>query len=363
MKKYLIIPILLLLLSSCWSNDSDNIINTSSWNIQQEEHKEIIDQNEKQQVEETKLQNHKKLIMKNNNVFLSEDWKEDIVLTTRAKWLDCERDMLWDVKIYSYEILKDSWDYWIVKRRAELCWAYAWYSYYLIDLNSNSDELTLLEDDLYKNDEYDYNIDLQWDILKFSIISFDNYFCDTLEDCSRWTPYVWYLKDDWFFKEWNNWVKSFNLKDILWNNDTQIQNKYNSKYSHDTLIKQWYKLNKIWNISEYYKYTKEDNLQWNWWWVDNYKTVYIEWDKILEINWMNSDTTSWFMATIIISDWENSEMIDENEFWKSDYWKAIFPTQPIFKQNQPKILIYEGLNEVKIVDKDLWINETIWKRK
>lgn len=374
MKKVYII-LLLFFLVSCW-NDKKlwldielNNQNVQTWNIIQTwtENKEIIKSQSwtliesqtwtiKENEEKNKIVIKRKLIKKNNNIFINEEWKDDITLTTKATW-KTECNLVNDEwTIYEYTIVIDNWDYWIVKRYEKHCWADWWNTtYFWISLSSNATDLVKI----YDAPEFsELNIVINWNNLYLTILSPDT--VDLEKDLVRWTILSTDLKKDWFNKEWKNWVKIIDLIKLLKSNKKE-EVKVNDKYSNDFLIKKGYKLNQLGDIKEYYKIEKSDNWQpQNEGGLVSYKTIYIKGNKILDITWNDREwwATSWFISTITVFDWKNSYSISEDEY---DY---TVPVQPIFKiKNSSKLIVDNNLNTVKMVNKEQWINKVLWTRK
>lgn len=360
MKKIIIIVSFFILLSSCYKEEiKQNENKTISWSIQTWS---ILEETNTWSIQESS--NKKELIKeKDGNIYLYENWIKIETLTTRATGkTECKIE---NDEFYVYTITNQNSNYWIVKREQYVCWAhYTWITYFWIDLVNNT-ELTELP--IW----WEVKTELENNTIKITILSPET-IVDKVEDARIETSKEDMISE-WFIQKWNDWVKIINLKDIIKaeiKKEEKVETskieikkvetpKIDNKYSNDNLIKNWYKLNNIWNIKEYYKISKEDNNQWNWWLVYMYNTIYIQWDKILEIIGSDSDTTSWFMASITIYDWKNTKIINEDEIWKFEYW---FPIQAIFNENGPKILIYEWLNKVNIVDKSQWLSKTIWER-
>jgi len=360
MKKLLISIFLFFLITSCWKNElwmnieKNNENKTISWSVQTWS---ILEETNTWSIQESS--NKKELIKeKDGNIYLFENWIKVETLTTKSTGqTECKIE---NDEFYVYTITNQNKNYWIVKREQYVCWAhYTWITYFWIDLQNNT-ELTELP--IW----WEIKTELEDNTIKITIL-YPETVVDKVED-ARMEISKTDIISDWFIQKWNDWVKTIDLRDIIkpeikkeekTENNKVETSKIDNKYSHDNLIKNWYKLNNLWNIKEYYKFNKEDNYQSNGWDISKYNTVYIQWDKILEIIGSDSDTTTWFMSDITIFDWNKTKVIDEVEIWKFEYW---FPIQPIFKKNNPKITIYEWLNKISIIDKEQWINKTIWER-
>ena len=355
MKKLLISIFLFFVITSCWKNElwmnieKNNENNTISWSVQTWS---ILEETNTWSIQESS--NKKELIKEENwNIYLYENWIKIETLTTRAtKCIDeyCNGSI-------NYEIIQSKWNYWIVYKREQF-WECGTTTFYWYDFSTNEELLTKIDELWFCFLDFIWKIN--WNNLDIYIET-PEYVVNVPE--SKWEISKIDAIVAWFIEKWNDWVKTFDLKDIIKpeiKKEEKIETpKVDNKYSNDNLIKNWYKLNNIWNIKEYSKISKRDNNQWNWWLVYMYNTIYIQWDKILEIIGSDSDTTSWFMASITIYDWKNTKIINEDEIWKFEYW---FPIQAIFNENGPKILIYEWLNKVNIVDKSQWLSKTIWER-
>lgn len=361
----LVIFILFFLLTSCWEkNDDINIINNEIDNHNSDNIKSnswILEENENTTKQE--ILNNKKLIMKNNNVFLQEEWKDNIALTTRAtgetfedlkRWIWVKH---WDKTIYSYKIIADEWNYWLVKREWYWWnydnWEFYWIpeNFYIIDFNENIDELTLIETQNYLTD-LDLTVRIKWDNIEL-IPSSDNNWINIVPDWNFWgRGDIEYslLKENWFKQVWNEWIKYIKISDII-KEEKEVNNniKLDAKYSNDNLIKEWYKLNNLWSIKEYYKEVITPESIEYWKWFTTRKTIYIEWNKVLDF-----EVNNWWWQNLIIHNPEIKEVIDLSQY--------SYPIQAIFiKWDWSKIIISD-LDTIKLIDKSNWINKVIWER-
>lgn len=358
MKKILILSLILfsIFLTSCWNEQNIQNNNNTETEIQ-----EIVKENKESEIviEEKKV-NKKILIMKNNNVFLNEEWKEDIVLTTKASG---QKECKWnkDREEYSiYKIIQNNWKYWIVMKEHYICWAhFTWITYFWIDLNSNSEELEPIYEDIWMFSKIQDNM---------FYVSIDNIdVSDSEEWMERWIELKSDIINKWFKKEWNLWIKKIDLSKLLPNkkeSKTINNNLIDSwKYSHTSLINDWYKLNKLEAINEYYKkifHDEETEIDKYWdeitllRWYTELNTIYIEWNKILDF----SIEQNWWLSLYIKG---------ENKIFSEDLTKYIsqtswYPIQPIFQKEAKVKVVIDDLDTIKVVDKNNWIDEILWKR-
>ena len=370
-------------ISSSWFDETSESLNSFilGWDVNnkvidiKDDELKKIENNKEKTIQQ--FSNTKTLIIKDNNVFIKEEWKDNIVLTTRATWQkECNWNRKdssitwvwwWKETFYSYNILQNSWKYWIVEKFSHRCWIWwicagPWVNYYIIDLDTNSDELTKLPDDLLFSGFHcivdNYNIKTIWDEL---YIQFD-----------KPNELIWLdsgisfddIKNNNFQKEEKLWSKKLNLNIFLWKK--QIIKTNNNvintwKYTHNNLINNWYKLNILWSINEYYKVISHDEVSEkdkdgipmliSRWYTEN-NTIYIEWSKILDfsthLSWWN-----WLTINYPKKEW--------NEFFEiSEY--SFRACQPIFWCKKEKIIIND-LNTINFINLNKWINKNIWKRK
>lgn len=376
MKKILWI-MLCLLLVSCGQSDEELLgINASKQEIQEENIIEtatgevMIQENVWDEVQSVQkpIANNKELIMKNHNVFLREPWKEDIVLTTRAKGIkECSQTSFsWG--FYTYEILFSAWDFGLVERKYDSCEWFWTYSYYTINLNNQANSDT----EMTEITEYFSGIDRGYFMWSFEIEINDSILRIKIwDDTSTWFAWVvksendvnrWNISEseaikEWFIFEWKKWVKEINLVEVIPNIEDFLNNNSISKlpkeYQHDALLSEWYKVNKLWDITEYYRETPL------WGSIIDYETIYIKYEKILDIKAHYSDwgAMSWDILYIKVWDGVTKETID------LPYYGDYFPIQPIFKKSDIKMMVDNELNKISMVFKERDINEVIWTRK
>lgn len=391
MKKILLIIFITSILTSCWKNQLwmsiENTTNTNSGqNFQSKiktENKEITNTgSENKELINTWSNEEKQKSIKTIkkdwfNLFLYENDKKIDSLTTHwnIKNFDntpCDDDD--DKEYIYYNIIWQDKDFWLVLKHFYKCWTDQWNeSLFAINFNNSDVKLTNIDNNstrTYNFNEYSYN---NW-ILTISIQS-----NEVVEwEWDRFNVWSIELKDYWFINNWDKWVKTINLKNIIKpeiKKEEKVEAKkidepkLDSKYSDANLRKNWYKFNNLWNIKEYYKAIITDNKQENSpWSLIEYNTIYIKWNKILEIVWNNYYEwwTSWFEPTLKIFDWK--ENINISNLYDYD----LFPIQPIFHKNYAnkifnreypsKLIVDWDLNTIKIVDKENGINKTIWSR-
>lgn len=360
MKKIFILTFIfsIVFLASC--STQENIENTTNTNSGKNLQSEIQTETESEEITNTgtiqeepikEVKKIKSIALENFNVVLKEDWKTINKLTTRATG---QKECKWDKEIeefYVYTITNQNQNYWIVKREQYVCWAhYTWITYFWIDLENNT-ELTELP--IW----WEIKTELENNILKL-IILYPETIVDVVED-ERIETSKKDMISNWFIQKWNDWVKTIDLKNIIKpeikkEEKVEIKKveepKLNSKYSDTNLKKNWYKLNNLWNIKEYYKEdlipekTDTDGMLISRWY-SSWKTIYIEWNKVLDFE-VNYD---WWQNLIIWND-----VVDLTQF----EWS---PIQAIFWWNGPKIIISD-INTIKLVDKENGINKVIWNR-
>lgn len=246
-------------LASCWKQENiENITNTNSGkNLQSEiktENKEMINTWTIQKEPVKEVKKLRSIAIENFNVVLKEDWKTINKLTNKATG---QKECKWDKdkeEYYVYTITNQNQNYWIVKREQYVCWAhYTWITYFWIDLENNA-ELTEIWTIPFEVKEK-----LENNILKFIILE-PQFIVENAID--RWDIWTEDVKNEWFKKEWNDWVKTIDLKNIIKpeikkEEKVEIKKveevKLDSKYSDSNLRKNWYKFNDLWKIKEYYK--------------------------------------------------------------------------------------------------------------
>ena len=372
MKKIFLILTLSFVLFSCSNKEqiNDNKTITSSWNIVNTwslNNTGVINQtltwtNTKAKVEEIIILN-KEIKKEWNNLFLYQGDKEIWELTTFWNTPTIDTIKCWiDMKTFiSYNILSQDENFGFVEENTFPCWMdRGTKEYFAMNFKNSKVELTNITEKMWYSSEKANSIKyFNWSV----IITF---LWDSVIDW-YWDPFTaWIqeLKEDGFSKNWNDWAKIIDLNTFL-KPDEKVEN--NNKYSEENLLWNWYTLNNIWDIKEYYKTIKTDNNQENNdWWLIEYHTVYIKWNKILEIiandyGWWG---TSWFIPNITIFDWQGRYYFSSNDL--SEFHVSLMdnlPIQPIFKvSNKAKLLIDNNLDNVKVYDKDQSINAVIWKK-
>lgn len=365
-------------LASCSKKEvNENITNSNSWQVLIQTWIELKSQTwventtqtwiiqdekiENTELTENKIQtqiskNNKELIKEKDwNIYLYESWIKKYELTTYASnCIDAPECM----SSINYDIIQSKWNYGIVYKK-EQWWECSEKTFYWYDMNKNNDLLT----ELYKT--WDCFLSLKWKVNWNNLevyVEFPEYVVDNVEN--KWEISKGFLKKEWFSKVWNDWIKTINLKDKI-KQETKIENvknietpkvevvKLDAKYSNENLIKNWYKLNNLWNIKEYYKEDlipeklDTDGVLINRWY-SSWKTIYIEWNNVLDFE-INSD---WWQ-NLIINNPKTTEIVDLSQFW--------YPIQAIFWWNLPQIIISD-LNNIKIKKEDL-TSQTLWSRK
>ena len=319
------------------------------------------------------------------NIYLYENWKKIDYLTEIAGKIKKEEKFenwfIWNKEKFphwtiEYSILNAKWKYGIVDK-----WynsnEWIWFNkYYVINLNNNQKSYRM-EGIWFFNSGSFYKV--EWDNLLLKIddsfvFNTTNDFRDCYTECNLKSDII----KEWYKKQWNIWVKSIDLSKIAPDiSDKNISKKkvkksvnknHNNntiktwKYSHNNLIKEWYKLNTIWDINEYYKIVYHDEVRekqsdWTYitlyrWYSEN-KTIYIKWNKILDfsslLNW-------WSFINIYYP------QIDKRGANSRDIWNLSFDAvQPIFWNVRDKIIITD-IDTIKLISKEKWINKIIWKR-
>lgn len=341
MKKILIL-IITLLLSSCWTNDNTDMKETIHWdwvtNTAQEI--EIIENVKIENI--TEISNNKELIKhKDWNIYLYENWTQIDYLTTKAKTCPefsdgCEEN--------TYTIINSKWDYAVVEKISQH-WECSSIYYYWYNLNGNSDVLTELYEN--KNCFLSLNSNLNWNKLEITP-TYPEMIIENEDQYSKWSILVSYLQEEWFVQNWSNWIKSINLSETL-EEIKDIPNTLTGIYSHDTLIKNGYKLNNLWSIKEYYKEVWTPPSEEFGRWFTTWKTIYIEWNKVLDF-----EINNWWGSNLIVN---NPKIVSQINLSEYNY-----PIQAIFSSWEWAKIIINDLDTIKIVNKSKWINKTIWKR-
>lgn len=417
MKKIYILLFMFFLLFSCWTRQEkiiDEGISTwvtsswtwseilASWTWNEAWNLEVNSWKIELVKEEKKVKNNRKLILKNKwNVYLSEPWKEDVVLTTRAKWYKYCEEPLGEKWIYKYEILISEWKYWLVGRTFEQCELPWIKSLYWINLDNPINDKTVLTDisDKFSKIHFDWDTLNEIDMILNPYEYFNNWrfkvnknnlhiSIDKKTILLEETDGPWYrtsvedVKKFWFIDKWTYFEKILDLQKVLpdiketENNitsDKKIKNNVSSKipdkFKPENLIKQWYKVNNLWETKEYYK--KDEKSNWkidDIWWSVSHKTVYIRWDKYLYIesitHWWHL-WGAWWTITIENKDWEkyfneNDEVFSVFEEWEIKNWELA--VQTIFKRkDSSKLFVNSDLTRVTMVSLDWKINKVIWK--
>lgn len=409
MKKFLILFLISFLIIWCSKSNEKNETTESTWTSTWEVSKwtwkveEIFSWKveEVKKVEDKKeenIKNNRKLILKNKwNVYLLETWKEDIVLTTRAKWYkDCLESNL--EGFYEYKILVAEWKYWLVGRIFDTCESFWPKNLYWINLNNSVNDKTALIDisDNFDNINSRNNLSVilneyEWSFEKWSFkVNWDKLYItrDKKTLLPKRTDEALYiasfddLKKDWFIDKWDYFEKVFDLQKMLPDKKEEIvenenkkvleikENKNNipNEYKPENLLKNWYKVNNLWETKEYYKKEEKntgskDSPSWN----TTYKTIYIKWNKFLYIEsiiyWGNLRWAGW---SITIKDKNWSKTIEEYDEILSSLWIEFsweIAVQSIFKRQwTPKIFVNWDLTAITIKTDD-WNKQVIWRWK
>lgn len=359
MQKILLIIFITSILTSCWKNELwmniENITNINSWkNLQSEiktENKEMINTgSENKELINTWSNEEKQKSIKTIkkdwfNLFLYENDKKIDSLTTYwniNNFDDTPCDVDGKEYIY-YNIIWQDKDFWLVLKHFYICWMDQWNeSLFAINFNNSDVKLTNIDNNStrpYNFNEYSYN---NW-ILTISIQS-----NEVVEwEWDRFSVWSIELKDYWFINNWDKWVKTIDLKNIIKpeiKKDEKVEikkieeAKLDSKYSDANLRKNWYKFNDLWNIKEYYKEETTPESEEYWRWFTTRKTIYIEWSKVLDFEVNNL----WWQNLIIKA--PISTEISIQEYW--DWYEF----QKIFWWN----IIITNINTIKIGDKIIW---------
>lgn len=373
MKKIFLILTLSFILFSCSNKEenNDNSPTTSSWNIiintWSLNNTGAINQtltwtNTEVKVEEI-IKVKKEIRKEDNNLSLYEGNKKIWTLTTYWNTENIDTWKCWNNEktFISYDIISQDENFGVVEKHIYTCWMDRWTTeYFAMNFNNSKVELTNITEKMWYSLEKANSIKyINWSvIITFLWNSVVDWYWDPF------TAWIEELKEDGFSKNWNDWTKIIDLNTFLKPSE-KIES--DNKYSEENLLSNWYTLNNIWDIKEYYKTIKSDNNQENnAWWLIEYHTVYLKWDKMLEIiandyGWWG---TSWFIPNITIFDWQNKHYFSANDLYEFHVsLMDILPIQPIFKvPNKAKLLIDNNLDNVKVYDKEQSINAVIWKK-
>lgn len=387
MKKSFLYILVLLFITSCWKNelwlDLENTQKSSTWQLTESW---IVKNNSQTWVLTQKITSDKpkdvmSIAIENFNVVLKKNWTTIDKLTTKATWnKECDYDSTEDQYQYKYTILNDNWKYWIVERETYKCWTdYPEKTIFWIDL-LNWNELSEIYSPWFT---ILVKTDLNENLLNISID------IDVVETESEEMAYAISkptLQKKWYKQIWQNWIKTINLTDFFNNkisqkdivneniiestNNTSTNNWTSKKFQESDLLKNWYKLNNLWEIKEYYKATISDNNQPQneGWTLIFYDTIYIKWTKYLQITWNNYYEwwTSGFEPTIYVNDGINNTKLVKI------YDYDLFPIQPIFNKDYAnkifdktypfKLTVDSNLDKISVVDKSKNINDVLWNR-
>lgn len=314
--------------------DNDIVVSNKEEKILNEKDKKINNIDIKNIKE---ISNKKELVKHDDwNIYLYDNWVEIDYLTTKAK--KCVDDFC--MSEITYDITNSKWTYWIVKK-TKRAWECSEKTFYWYNFNWNAETLT----ELYKNWTcfLGLNSKLNWNILEVFVESPENI---TENPEYKWEVSISNVVEEWFKQSWINWIKKIDL-----NKKISIKaNKLDEKYSNDSLINEWYKLNNLWNIKEYYK--EEYQEPWLEYWMMGHstrKTIYIQWDKVLDF-----EVNNW--------GWQNLKINNPNETNIIDLTPYNHPFQSIFNNSDWAKVVIIDLDTIKIVDKNNWINKIIWER-
>jgi hypothetical protein len=375
MKKIIVLIIFSIFLNSCSNNEIWlDIKNNIDDRIEEEVKKNNnLEEKANTQIIEKKynIQKAKKLIMKNNNIFVNEDWKKDIILTTKATWYrECNWNNKWKLIwayvpknwwpswLVSYNILNNEWKYWIVEKYFNSCEGIWFRTLYSINLNNNLSQDSELIDINAFDFELSEFLKIDWNYIYIKIDANNVTNNKNIEE--RWMYFSWDIIKEWYKKQWNIWIKKFDLLKIIpdtLSNNHNIKKKLNNnliktwKYNHNNLIKKWYNLNKLSGINEYYKEVGTLPSMEYWKWFTTWKTIYIKWNKILDF-----EINNWWWQNLIVNNPKNISIIDLSKY--------NYPIQPIFNKNKSgsKIIVDSELNNIKLINKEKWIENTLWKK-
>ncbi len=341
MKKIFICASILLTIFLLTSCGSENVVDIETIKEKQApintiEEKQILDKTE---IEVKKIENNKELIKHNDwNIYLYENWKQIDYLTTKAKKCSDEYCM----SEIRYNIINSKRNYWIVHKyeRAGECSQDTFYWY---NFNGNSDVLT----ELYENWNCFLwlNTTLNWNQLELQIA----YPEDVVKNVqNKWEIDESFIIEEWFNNIWNNWIKTIDVTKLL-EEKKDIPNTLTGIYSHENLLKDWYKFNNLWSIKEYYKEVWTPPSEEFGRWFTTWKTIYVEWTKILDF-----EVNNWWGSNLIITNPKSAHQINLSEY--------NYPIQAIFTSWEWAKLIINDLDTIKLIDKTNGINKTIWKR-
>lgn len=189
-----------------------------------DENIQINENNTKVDLEEVKTyKNNKKLIVKDYNIFIREEGKEDIVLTTKASGhTECKYDdnmnLIWAYKedgipwIITYEIINEEWKFWLIEKFFNNCWWGGKITYYAINLENELDQDSVVTEIK--------NLPFWWDYYSEVSVHNEDLILKIMSDyvvkeiSNRWEILLNEVKNSWFSKEWDFWVKSIDLNQI-----------------------------------------------------------------------------------------------------------------------------------------------------
>jgi len=242
-----------------------------------------------------------------------------------------------------------------IKKWARLVWLYYWES--MLDVwwksyeDSNTYKLTMKVATL-DNEKSKYMLVL-W-FKKFIIITF----IDVEEQNYEWAYEPDYWDEDSLNMKELDIINLFKKVDDLIPDEIVKNEVNNSNLSEDNLLNNWYKLNRLWDVKEYYNtiILNKNN------WVYRNQTIYKKWNKILKF-WITYAQWPQLEITYPIHKYINLDELDvlkdESDLYKVWFWYNIW--QPILWKYDYKVIVNKNLDEIRIVNKDKWINKVIWK--
>lgn len=298
---------------------------------------------EEQEIEEEKT--HAKEIRKHSdgNIYLYEEGLEIDYLTSKAKicpeWEFCDSE-IW------YDILEGNETYWIVKK-VEKKWECSETTFYAIDFFTDERILTEITSEGLCFQSYEGSISKD-----DFIISIEYPESVVTQVIDKWEISQSSVESEGFKKQWDNWVKTFNLSEIF----SSIDETENIVSDHEILVARGFEVNNLWDITEYYK--KDGTGQWG----TSYQTIYRKGDK--EINLSVFYKYAIWETTISDGEWNSTTLNHDAEIELSglDLYGSI---QPIFKEEwfSGKYIVDESLDTIRLVNTEKNINEVIWTRK
>lgn len=231
MKKIILIITISIILVSCWNNqlwmNIEDDVNNSKINsgssissiettdnetdVNNTEINDDLSINKIETVEVEAITNNKKLIMKNYNVFVQEEGKEDIVLTTKASWQkECRSDN-WYEPFITYEIMQDSWKFWLIEKTLNSC---AWrviITHFTINLNNNLNKDSVVTE-IKERTYWEYLDEIKVEDEKLVLKIRSDIIVDEIEE--RYQISKNEIINSWFIQKWDFWIKYIDLNSI-----------------------------------------------------------------------------------------------------------------------------------------------------